>query len=117
MLFREAGAGVAHIPTGVYGFTYSPQQEAPLFQKTMYRIFEVHKLRDGSVEVIGFVTEQEAASISASRETIGVTVYPDSQGDSVRAVSIPMSKVLEIKGPLRDRGYELKIELSPDHVE
>ena len=38
---REEGRGFAKLPTGVYGFTYAPAPETPLFVKHSFGAYEV----------------------------------------------------------------------------
>src|SRR5690348_7930864 len=44
---NDEGMSFEKLPVGVYGFSYAPQQESPLFGNKMYQNFEVHKLPDG----------------------------------------------------------------------
>ncbi len=106
---RERGFGISRLPSGVYGFTYAPQQESPLFAQKSFHSFEMHKLSDGSVHLVGFVTEEEASKLSSSDEYFDVNLYPDAWESSVKAVSIPSSLVLEMKGPSRLPGNALTL--------
>lgn len=106
---QQNGTGIARQPNGVYGFTYAPQQESPLFHKKSFHSFEMHKLPDGSVHLLGFVTEEAAAKLSASGEYFDLDLYPDPWESSVKAVSIPSSRILENKGPSREPGNALRL--------
>ena len=110
---QEAGAGIAQLPNGIYGFSFSPQQEAPLFEKKMFRNFEVHKLADGAVHIIGFVTEKEYEQFSLSNERAELKLYPDPYAESVKAVSVPVDRAAAMTGPSRDNGNFLKLEINP----
>lgn len=106
---RERGFGISRLPNGVYGFTYAPQQESPLFAQKAFHSFEMHKLPDGSVHLVGFVTGEEASKLSSSDEYFDVNLYPDAWESSVNAVSIPSSCILEMKGPSRLPGNALTL--------
>ena len=108
---RDRGFGIALQPNGVYGFTYSPRQESPLFDRKSFRSFEMHKLADGSVHLVGFVSEEEAAKLSTSGEYLDIELYPDAWESSVKAVSIPSSRIIEMTGPSREAGNALKLRV------
>jgi len=111
---KDEGSGIAHLPNGVFGYSYSPQQETPLFRKKMFQSFEVHKLPDGQIHLIGFVTEREAVQLSAAGAYVEVNLYPEPWGESAKAVSIPTLRVLHARGPSRSDGNALKLELAPE---
>ncbi len=113
MEIKDEGFSVDRLPGGVYGFTYAPQQESPMFQKKNYRNFEVHKLADNSIQMVGFVTQEEAGQLSSASENIKVNFYPDPAEKSVKAVCIPLSRVVHTNGPVREAGYVLKLDISP----
>lgn len=109
---KEEGFGVDHLPNGVYGFSFAPQQSAPLYKNKMFRNFEVHKLADGAIHIIGFVTEKEYTHLALSNDSTGLKLYPDPYEESVKAVSVPLYRVTGITGPSRDNGNFLKLEIS-----
>ncbi|HXG65817.1 MAG TPA: hypothetical protein VNO70_11985 [Blastocatellia bacterium] len=110
---KDEGTGIAHLPNGVYGFSWAPQEESPLFRKKSFQNFEVHKAADGAVYLIGFVTAQEAALLTTAPRDIEVKLYPEPWGESVKAVSIPKSSILQAKAPSRSHGNALKLEVEP----
>src|ERR1051326_2898419 len=74
---EEEGFGLNTLPNGVYGFTYSPGiANAPLFAVPRYRSFEVHKLPNGEVFLIGFATADDAGRIESVRDEITIRVQP-----------------------------------------
>ena len=109
---KDEGSAVASLPNGVYGFSYSPQKETPLFRDEKYQCFEVHKLAGGDVHLIGFLTEQDAGRLSANEE-VEVNLYPDPWNEAVKAVSIPFSRMKQIKGPTRHDGNSVSLRLEP----
>jgi len=78
----------------------------------MFRNFEVHKLADGAIHIVGFVTEKEYTQLSLSNDHIEMKLYPDPYEDSVNAVSVSIDRVTKFTGPSRDDGNFLKLEIS-----
>jgi hypothetical protein len=107
---QDEGYSVGQLSHGVYGFTYTPQEAAPLFGKKMFHNFEVHKLHDGSVHLVGFVTEQAATQLETGG-AIEVSLYPDPYEQAVNAVSVPLARVMKTHGPSRDLGNALHLQL------
>jgi len=107
---NDEGTSFERLPVGVYGFSYAPQQEAPLFDKKMYQNFEVHKLADGVMCVIGYVNEADFETIEAGRATT-IRLYPDPYEQATRLVCVRMSRVLRAKSPTRDHGNALPLDL------
>jgi hypothetical protein len=107
---NDEGTSFEQLPVGVYGFSYAPQQESPLFGKKMYQNFEVHKPSDGRMRVIGYVKEADFQTIEAGRAGT-VHLYPDPYEQATRLVSVAMSRVVRAKGPTRDHGNALPLDL------
>ena len=107
----QEGNSVEQLAGGVYGFTYAPQEAAPLFGKKMYHNFEIHKLQDGSVHLVGFVTEAEAGQLETG-SAVAVNLYPDPYQQAVNAVSVPVARVTKTHGPARDLGNALRLQLA-----
>ena len=108
----EEGFAADRQPNGVYGFTYAPAEAAvPLFLKKTWHSFEVHKLEDGELHLVGFVTGKEAELIRNGLQG-EVTLFPDPWEESKELVSVPMARALPSKkGPSREGGNGLKIAL------
>lgn len=91
----ESGDGVDNLPRGVYGFTYSPALENfPLFQARDLRCYEGHKLADGSVVLLGFLTAEEKQKLENATENTTIHLFAEPTGDVDELVSVPMSRVL-----------------------
>ena len=90
---EEEGWGIAKAPSGVFGFTYAPGTETPLFVRRSYHSFEVHKLADGSAQVIGYVTKDEAEALS-KRDSLDIRLYPDPHGDATELVVIAFDRLM-----------------------
>jgi hypothetical protein len=90
----EEGTGVDALPSGVYGFTYSPGlPNAPLFAVARYRSYEIHKLPSGEVFVIGYTTRETARQLSVSAEEITIQIHPRVEQEHDTLVTIPYSRV------------------------
>ena len=108
---KAESSDVAHLPGGIYGFTYSPLQATPMFRKKATQSFEVHKLADDNVHLIGFLTEAQASRVAISSEELEVRLYPEPREEAFRAASIPVSRILSSRGPFRSDGNALWLVL------
>lgn len=94
----EEGLGARRLPNGVYGFTYAPVlQDFPLFQAPRSNTFEVHKLADGTVTLVGFVTQEAASRIENGAGEIPLRLFPSPREEAVILVSIPLSRVARLR--------------------
>jgi hypothetical protein len=101
------------LPAGVFGFSYAPATETPLFARKSYHSFEVHKRGDGSVHMLAFVTQSEADRLSAHGDDLHVTVYPDSYEQSDTLVSIPFERILtSLYKPVRRDGNAVPLTIA-----
>jgi len=92
---EESGDGVDNLPRGVYGFTYSPALENfPLFQARDLRCYEGHKLADGSVVLLGFLTAEDKQTFETTAEKATIHLFAEPTGEVDELVSVPMSRVL-----------------------
>ena len=78
----DEGKAAHKIPEGVFGFTFAPLTETPVFAKHSHQSYEVHKLPDGELHLIGY--------ISPANET---RLYPDAWGEATKLVSIRVASV------------------------
>ena len=89
----EEGTGVNALPTGVYGFTYSPGlTSAPLFAVRRYRTFEIHKI-PGDTLIIAFATADDAGRLASNDEEITVRLQPQPEDGRESLVQIPYSRI------------------------
>ncbi len=109
---EEEGTGVNRLPSGVYGFSYAPaSKEAPLFcLKRLYN-FEVQKLSDGAVHIVGYVDGETAQLVREGKNSITFRLHPDPSGDSVTLVSIPTWRITRSKEHSIRDGMGLEIEI------
>jgi hypothetical protein len=90
----EEGLGVNALPSGVFGFTYSPAlPNAPLFATRRYRSYETHKAANGEVHVIGFATADDAGRLSSSIEDVTIRIQPQAEDGCRTVVTIPYSRI------------------------
>lgn len=107
----ESGTGVDRLPGGVYGFTYSPaEKNFPFFNARDLRSFESHKLKDGSVYLLGFVTPDEKDAFAGAQPKT-LFLFPEPKGNADRLVRIPMSRVVSYveNSARKGTGFELKV--------
>jgi hypothetical protein len=101
----EAGEAIEFAPTGIFGFTYSPGTDGvPLFTKHTFQIFEVHKLPDGSVHYIGYMTEEDANSLNSATEAVELKLYPEPYEKAQRFVSVPKDSIVRSRPASREHG-------------
>jgi hypothetical protein len=111
----ESGDGVDNLPNGVYGFTYSPALENfPLFKDRDLRSYEGHKLVDGGVVLLGFLTAADKKLFEETKETATIHLFAEPKDDADELVSVPMSRVLgHVEYSQRgDKGLELSVSSS-----
>ena len=111
---EEEGYGVNRLPAGVYGFTYAPLGEMPLFRKESYHSFEVHKTSDGQWHLIAFVTVGEADAGRAARSQLEIHLYPDPWNESTDMVSLAGDRIAARKLlPSREPGNWIAVTVYP----
>lgn len=107
----DDGTGFSHLPGGVYGFTYAPATETPIFQRQSYHSFEVHKLPDGSGRLIAFCTREQAALLS-EKSHFEMTVYPDPWESATEPVCIPFDRIhTSLYKPVRRDGNAIPLSI------
>ena len=98
----DEGKAAHKLPNGVFGFTFAPLTETPLFAKHSHQSFEVHKLPNGELRLVGYV--------SPANET---RLYPDAWGDAVKLVSVRVAALAPADGRLhREPGNPVALRYS-----
>ncbi len=111
---EEAGASIDDIANGLYGFTYAPQSEGiPLFETQGFQVFEVHKLHDGSVHILGYMTAEQAIALDSSGEPRELKLYPEPYQEAQSFVSLPQSRILRVKPVSRELGNWMPVTVAP----
>jgi hypothetical protein len=106
----EDGSGVNRLPGGVFGFTYSPVEDNfPLFNDRDLRSFETHKLADGRVLLLGFLTKEEAKSFEAATSETTIHLFPEPKGEATELVRVPLPRVVRHVESSARRGTGLEL--------
>lgn len=100
---ENEGFSLAKQPDGVYGFSYAPLQECPVFGRQTFQVFEVHKRKDGSKWVLGHVTPEEEAAFTAG-ELLEITFYPEPFEKATNLFPLDMAWVMKHRAPSRIDG-------------
>ena len=91
----ESGSGVNRLPNGVYGFTYSPAEENfPLFNDRDLRSFEGHKLEDGGILLLGFLTPEDEETFEKTGAGPTIHLFPEPKGKAVQLVRVPLARIV-----------------------
>ena len=108
---EEEGAAFAVLSAGVYGFTYAPATETPLFSTRAYHSFEVHKLADGSGRLLVYCKPEDAARMAAG-EVVEFMGYPDPWEDATVLVSVPLDRLMNsLYKPVRRDGNAVPLRV------
>lgn len=116
LTFEEEGFGVAKTPKGVYGFTYAPGTETPMFRKHCWHSFEVHKLHDGSVRLVGFVAAADYERWMQSEAPVRFKVYPSWSEAHPVLIHLPFDNFVTGYRPQREEGSPIEVEAVSDGV-
>ncbi len=110
----EEGTGIDQLPEGVYGFTCAVGQwDAPLFRRKIFLSYEMHKLRDGSPVLIGYVSPEDAERMKHRESAVTIHLFPDRQEGATELVSIPLERVRRHRQHSERTGRGLELELEP----
>jgi hypothetical protein len=110
----ESGSGNQRLPNGVFGFTYScPEENFPLFQNRDLRSFESHKLEDGSMFILGFLTPEEKAALEQKGGSPGIHLFPEPMGKADQLVRVPLARVARHVENSARKGSGLELFLKP----
>ncbi len=110
---EEDGRGFTKLPAGVYGFTYAPATETPLFAKDGYGAYEVHKLPDGDGRLIVYVTAEQAAALASCPDLLNIDVYPAPFEASIVSFALPMEWITNgVYKVVRREGNPVSLKVS-----
>ncbi len=112
---EEDGSDVFGLPNGVFGYTYSPaQKEMPIYGKQPYHCFEVHRLKDGAVHMVGYVAPDTAKKIETKAGTVEAILYPAPFQAATELVSVDVADMQPAKKAItREDGNPLKTLVYP----
>lgn len=110
----EDGSGIDRLPGGVFGFTYSPAEKGfPLFNDRDLRSFETHKLEDGSVYLLGFLSPEEKKAFDETREQATIHLFSEPRGRATELVRVPLARVVSHVENSARRGTGFEILVAP----
>ncbi len=110
----EAGSAAEDCPKGVYGFTCSPNSEgSPVFPTQPFQSFEIHRLSDGAVQYIGFMTDGDASALESASDPIELKLYPEPFGEAQKLVCVPRERIYRPRSVSRDQGNWMPFILAP----
>lgn len=109
---EESGSGHERLPAGVYGFTYSPcEDNFPLFNRRDLRSYETHKLKDGSVVLLGFLTASDKNELDGGK-TANLHLFAEPKDDAAELVEVPLARVVKHVEASQRKGTGLEIQVS-----
>lgn len=110
---EDEGHSWNKIASGVYGFTYTPgSSDGGLFLKQPRQSYEMHKLADGSLRIIGFATAEDAAKLD-SPGAQDLSLYPEPRDTHQTLVAVPHARIASSKPLDRDDYNRLRLSLRP----
>jgi hypothetical protein len=110
---QDEGVSWSRISNGVYGFTYTPASaDGGMFAKETLHSFEMHKLADGTLLVLGFGDPDTAAKLNAPG-TQDIEIYPQHKQEFGVLVQIPHARISSSKPVDRNDSNRLKLTLRP----
>jgi hypothetical protein len=94
----EEGTDIYRLPNGVFGFTYAPGlKEVPVYSKQHYHGFEIQRLSNGEVHVVGFVTPAEKAELKDAKQASKIALFPERWEASTELVTIADTRLQPAK--------------------
>lgn len=84
----EEGLAMQQLPNGIFGFSFAPgYSETPVYSRRPYQCFELHKLENGEIHVIGLVTPEDKEKLGSGKEAT-VSIYPEPFKSATELVSV-----------------------------
>lgn len=109
----EIGRPLSSLPAGVYGFTTSAATaEVAMFDKPVFRSFEIQKHAGGETVYLGYLSETDLKAFE-SGDPATVDLYPDPNEVAAYLAEIPESRIDRKRPPLRDQGSPMKLDIAP----
>ena len=108
----EEGLGVNAVPNGVYGYTYSPAlANSPLYAERRFRCYETQRLADGTVHLLGFVSEADASKLRDQTEAVEICLQPEPEEGAEYFVDLEFSRILHhrIVAVRTEHGVTMKV--------
>jgi hypothetical protein len=109
---ENEGSALAGLPDNIYGYTHSPVNEStPLFVQRTFQSFEIHKLAEGIVHVLGYLTPADAQLATDNREPVDVKLYPEPFGEATRLTEVSLERIIRAKPLSRMDGNYMPVTL------
>lgn len=108
---EDEGRSWSKISNGVFGFTYTPaSRDGGIFIKQPRDSYEMHKLADGSLHILGY-TKPEHAKLIAQKDAVEVELYPQPREGYGELVIVPHARISSAKELNRDDFNKLRAVL------
>lgn len=112
----EDGRAIDDVPLGIYAYAYAPGSDAtPLYAKPRHLAFEMHKLADGAVRLLGFLEADLAKKVEAGTEDVLIRLGAAPTAEKPVLVEIPSERIFRVKEHSNRDGSGLVIELAGLH--
>ncbi|MDZ7638475.1 MAG: hypothetical protein U5J83_09545 [Bryobacterales bacterium] len=108
----ESGEPLSTVANGIYGHSFSPSfgNPVPLFYKSTFQCFELHKLPNGDQVILGCVTKQVAATLAAG-EFATFRLFPEPYDDAVAPIVLNFKHIVRSNNRVsRDRGNYIEFD-------
>lgn len=110
---EEEGYDLPRLPDGVYGFTGTlGRRDAPLFRRPITQSYEMHKLLDGTVMLLGYVSPEDAEKLATSKDVVTIRLFPDRQEKAPMLVNLPEHRVVHYRENSQRSGEGLQLDIS-----
>jgi len=113
LVSEEEGLPLAATPNGIFGFSTSPAtSEIAVFSKPVFRSFELHKLANGEIRYVGYVSPPDERTLADGAGPAVINLYPDPYEQASALVQVPASLIDRKRPPLRDLGSPMRLEIA-----
>jgi hypothetical protein len=92
---EEAGEPLSTLGNGIYGHSFSPSFDnpVPIFHRTSFQCFELHKLLNGESVILGCVTKDVADKLHAG-EFVAFRLFPEPYDTAVSPVVLNYKHII-----------------------
>ncbi len=98
------------LANGIWGYSQCPADGTwPVLRQSQAGLLEVHKLEDGSVEIVGYAT----AAVPAEAARGELVLHPEKSSEAPYFVSIPLIRIARSSERSTDDGAVLDLEIAP----
>ncbi len=98
------------LENGIWGYSQCPADGTwPVLRQPQAGLFEVHKLEDGAVEIVGYTT----APVSAEGVWGELVLHPEESSKAPCFVSIPLIRIARSSERSTNDGAVLDLEIAP----